>query len=66
MSVQHHLDVSDHLAPTAGDLAAVRGNSLREACNLVLVFALLLVLTLALFTSTALIDALLRIIAGVS
>lgn len=46
--------------PAAGRIA------LRETCHLLLVLGLLLCVTLALLTSTALIDAVLRGVAGIN
>jgi hypothetical protein len=46
--------------------AATGRISLRETCHLLFVIGLLLLVTLGLLTSTALIDAVLRMIAGVS
>jgi hypothetical protein len=46
--------------------AAAGRVSLREICHLLFVIGLLLLLTLGLLTSTALIDAVMRVIAGIS
>jgi hypothetical protein len=45
--------------------AAARRVSLRETCHLLSVLGLLLFVTLGLLTSTALVDAALRVVAGV-
>ena len=70
MSVQHLVvGVSDR-APWADaypDNPAAAGHvSLREICHLFFVIGLLLFVTLGLLTSTALIDAVLRAVAGIS
>ncbi|HZY88584.1 MAG TPA: hypothetical protein VFE78_27425 [Gemmataceae bacterium] len=46
--------------------AAAGRVSLRETCHLLFVIGLLLFVTLGLLTSTALIDAVLRMVAGIS
>jgi hypothetical protein len=46
--------------------AAARRVSWRETCHLLVVLCLLLFVTLGLLTSTALIDAVLRLITGIS
>ncbi len=46
--------------------AAAGRIALRETCHLLLVLGLLLCVTLALFTSTALIDAVLRGVGGIN